>query len=892
MNLHTPNLSSAVKAAIVSLAVVMSYVQAPGCLCAPLEITVPTRTVKDAFYHQRIMPDRRRLMIALSGGGDRGLAQVGVLEILEEAGLKPDGITGVSIGALVGGLYAAGYTTSQITARLAQLDWSGILLDRPERKTLLLARKDEQARHLLSLRLGKHLTPVIPGAIAPGQKLYMSLLDLTLDIPCRTDGDWSNLRIPLQILATDLKTGRGVVFNSGDLTPGIRGSISMPLLFDPFQYDTLQLIDGGITNNIPVKLARTAENDVVLAVNTTSPLRSTAPPVQPWRIVDQVTSIMEKEADARSLDEADIVVSPQLGNIFIVEPEQVDDVVDAGRRAMETVLPDLQRLLKRPVQEDDTVFIRFSRVDFNGGASPAPPPFHEGSDLNGGAEIGEIRDYLWRLYRDGTVRNVHARYDSSNSVLSIKVIRTHRLTGVEFSGEPLIPDSILVEPFKPLLGRLLNLDTAAVALCNVLSLQRRAGFPLTTVSAVSFDTTTGKLDLKMDAGCLGGIRFVGLKKVAEGWIRHEIPLERGQPVTRQGVVKGTANLYATGLFRNVHPVLSRNRRGSGYWTLEVHVSEHPSPPVLLGLAYQSEQLTRGFIELVHPYSFYYAARTVLFTSFGKMDTEYRISTLTDKLFGLPLTYNLSMAYNMRKRTSYDSDHNSAGDYRQTRWGGSIQVGGHILTWGMLTFACRWEKHENHYPAKDEFYSLGAINARFAIDTQDRTVFPKHGIRLESMYESASDYLGSDRKFNRFLGSFDGCATAFRRHTLSLHFRGATSDRTTPSDEQFRLGGIHSFPGLHLDEKVGQMQIAGGVEYRLDLISRILAESYVGLRYDIAGSWRDPEAQITRRDWMHSSGIYLALDTMLGPVIIQWGHLFDIGPSPMQDILFIQIGNQF
>ncbi len=885
-------LASFIKAVFSGLATIMIFLQPSDCHGAPLEITIPTRSVRNKFYSNRNIPNSRRLILALSGGGDRGLAQIGALEVLEEAGLKPDGITGVSIGALVGGLYAAGYTTSEITERLRRLDWGGILLDRPERNTLILARKDEQARHLLTLRLGKSLKPVVPGAISPGQKLYMSLLDLTLDSPYRTGGDWSELKIPLQILTTDLKTGAGIVFNSGDMTPGIRGSISMPLLFDPFQYDTLQLIDGGITSNIPVGIARASDDDIVVAVNTTSPLRSTEPPVQPWRIVDQVTTILEREADVRSLDEADIVVSPQLGDLFTVEPNMVDEVVDAGRRAMQAALPDLQELLRRPVQDNDTVFIKFKHIEFkcNQAYTLIQPP--EEWHIHDGARLGDIRDYLWQVYRNGTVRDARARYDSSRSTLTIEILGTHLLSEAVLSGDPLLPDSILKKPLEPLFDKPLDFDSADVALGRILSLHRQAGFPLTTISDVVFDTTSGLLSVKIDAGRLGDIRLVGIKRVPEGWITREIPLERGQPVTKNRILKGTANLYATGLFRSVHPVLTRNEQSGGLWTLEVHVSEQPASPVLLGLAYQSERLTRGFVELVYPNPFYYAARTVIFASFGWRDVEYRISTLTDKLFGFPFMYDLSLSYNMSRRVVYDDSHKDIGTKREAHWGGSAQIGGHLPTWGMLMFTGRWERHENHYPGRDALYSLGAIGTRLAIDTQDRTVFPNHGVRLEAGYETAGFYLGSDRIFNRFWGSFNGCETPFRRHTLCLRFRGATCDRTTPLDERFRLGGISSFSGLHLDERIGAMLLTGGLEYRFDLISRILADSYIGLRYDVAGCWSDPEAQISRQDWMHSSGVYFALNTLLGPMIIQWGHLFDIGHLPKQNILFVQLGNQF
>jgi len=876
----------------------------PDCTGIPNEITIGTHQVVNPYYEDLVRPDRPRLMLALSGGGERGLAHIGVLIALEEADVRIDGITGVSIGALIGGLYAAGFTPEEIVHRLEKVDWSGIILDKLERRTLILARKEDNSRHLLTLRLGKDLAPVVPGAISPGQKLYMNLLDLTLDAPYRTAGDWSDLKIPLQILATDLKTGEGVVFRSGDLTPCMRGSISMPLLFDPFVYDTLQLIDGGITSNIPVEIARLSPDDIVLAVDATSPLSQPTPPIKPWQIVEQVTTILERKADANSVNSADLVIKPDIAGELEAAPDEFSSAIEAGRKTMKKALPELRRLLGRSQPENDTTLLSFNSVEYSSDASrefPVPGNWFDA----GGVETGRIRSFLRGVYNNGTVRKARAFFDSSSATLTLEIITTHRLDETRFTGSQLLPASMLVKSFEPLYDKPLNVDSVETALEVVLRLHRKAGFSLTTISGIDFDTSSGILSINIDPGILECIRFHGIKRVPEYWLKKEIPLKYGQPITRKGILKGTANLYATGLFRSVQPVLTRESDSDSGWTLEVYVSEHPALPVRLGLSYQgehfsnqAERLTQGFIELIYPSTFNYAARTVLFASFGWRDSEYRISNLADKLFGYPVMYDLSLSYHFRERIMFDEFHDETGIYRETSWGVRFLTGGHAPTWGLISFSGRMQRHENNYPERPECperketYNLTAIGTRLTIDTHDRAPFPNDGVQLKADYETAGSYLGSERVFNRLWGSFDGYVTPFRRHTLNFRISGRTADRTTPFDERFRLGGINSFPGLHLDEIVEAMQIQTGIGYRFDLISRIVADSYIGLRYDVAGSWDDPEAQITRHDWMQSAAIYFALDTLLGPIIFQWGHLIDRGPLPAQNILFIQVGNRF
>ena len=707
-------------------------------------------------------------------------------------------------------------------------------------------------------------------------------------------------QIPLQILTTDLHTGEGVVFRSGDLTPGLRGSISMPLLFDPFVYDTLQLIDGGITSNIPVEIARLSPDNIVLAVDATSPLSQPTPPIKPWQIVEQVTTILEREADANSLNSADLVIKPDITGELETATDEFSSAIEAGRKAMEKALPELKHLLGRSQPENDTAFLSFNSVEYSPDASrefPVPGNWFDA----GGAETGRIRSFLREVYNNGTVRKARAFFDSSRATLTLEIITTHRLDETRFPGGQLLPESMLVKSFEPLYGKPLNMDSIETALEVVLRLHRKAGFSHATVPqcGIDFDTSSGILSINIDPGILGCIRFYGIKRVPEYWLTKEIPLKYGQPITRKGILKGAANLYATGLFRSVQPVLVKETDSDSRWTLEVHVSEHPALPVRLGLSYQgehfsnqAERMTRGFIELIYPSTFNYAARTVLFASFGWRDSEYRISNLADKLFGYPVMYDLSLSYHFRRRIMFDERHDETGIYRETSWGVRFLVGGHAPTWGLISFSGRMQRHENNYPERKENYNLTAIGTRLTIDTHDRAPFPNNGVQLEVDYETAGSYSGSERVFNRLWGSFSGYATPIRRHTLNFRISGRTADRTTPFDERFRLGGINSFPGLHLDEIVGAMQIQTGIGYRFDLISRIVADSYIGLRYDVAGSWDDPEAQITRHDWMQSAAIYFALDTLLGPIIFQWGHLIDRGPLPSQNILFIQVGNRF
>ena len=881
---HRPGVGTQSEFNLLTILIFLCLINVPQA--AVKEITIETETIPGLYPVERHIPKTPKLCLALSGGGIRGLSHIGVLRALEEAGIKPRGIAGVSSGALVGGLYAAGFTVKEISDLAQKMDFSGVLLDEPDRSALVLARKEEYSRHLLTFRLDSRFSPVVPGAISPGQRLYHLLITLTLATPYRLSGHWDELPVSLRILSTDMVTGSGFVFDSGDVTPAIRASSSLPLIFDPLVLDSLLLIDGAITTNIPVEIARRMGGDVVVAVDATSPLRNYKIPYKPWQVIDQVTTILEHETDSLSMSRADFVISPNLGEASNIAQEDVGWLIESGAEATTKAIPRLKDLLRPPSESEDEILLPCREVIIPDGLVGNE---FENLTEDGNISVGQVKDVLRGLYRDGSVKNAWAEHDSAQGVLSIHVERYPNFTDVKFTGDKLLPDSLLTRGFDGLTGKPLDLEKTRNRLEGVLRSYRHEGYPVAQISDLHFDDATGILTVHINPGYLSRIEFIGLDRVPESWLAKEIPLKIGLPITRRGVLKGMNNLYGTGLFRSVYPVLCVE--SDSVWVLEIHITEQQTPLIRFGLAYLGERMTRGFSELIYPSPFNYSGSAKLFASVGQRDDEYRITIADDKVLGKPLSYNLIIGYELRRRSRRDN-HIVIDRYSELRRGGRLGIGVQAVKWALATLTARWEQHDNGYSHSHQKYNITAIGARLVVDTQDRYPYPNRGIRMNGDVETAFTYDGITREFSRLWGTWEGTATVIPRHAISLRIYGATAEATTPFDEEFRLGGMHSFPGLHLDEMIGTTQALGGLEYRFDLISRVLADSYIGLRWDIAGSWEDPEARLTRRDWMQSATLYFAFDTLFGPFQIQWGHLLPKGAMSKQDILFIQAGNQF
>jgi NTE family protein len=196
--------------------------------------------------HSQDSPLRPRVGLVLSGGGAHGIAHLGVLKVMEEAGLRPDCISGVSMGSIVGGMYALGYSTDSILSILKSIDWGDALSNRiPENKVIFL-EKEFIGNSILSLPLSKNKI-MLPSGLINGQVIENTLSYYAW--PAADINDFSKLPIPFTCLAADLISFRKIELNKGYLPDAIRASSSVPSIFTPLKSDSLLLVDGGLLRN-------------------------------------------------------------------------------------------------------------------------------------------------------------------------------------------------------------------------------------------------------------------------------------------------------------------------------------------------------------------------------------------------------------------------------------------------------------------------------------------------------------------------------------------------------------------------------------------------------------------------------------------------------------------
>lgn len=288
---------------------------------------------------------RPKTCLVLGGGGARGAAHIGVLKVLEREHVPIDCITGTSMGAIVGGMYAAGYHVDEIEAILDGIDWKDMFSDDPPRDELPMRRKQDELRFLGGIELGLRDGRIaLPRGAVQGQKLQLLLRRLllsTLDI-----GNFNSLPIPFRAIATDIGSGNRVVFSHGDLAMAIRASMSVPGAFAPIHYQGHLLVDGGISDNVPVDVARAMGAQRLIVVNVSQPLADEKTLNSPFSIANQMlTALMKRQTDFQlaSLGPDDVLLTPDLGDLDSTAFERSRDAVAIGEATANAAVAQLRR---------------------------------------------------------------------------------------------------------------------------------------------------------------------------------------------------------------------------------------------------------------------------------------------------------------------------------------------------------------------------------------------------------------------------------------------------------------------------------------------------------------------------------------------------------------------
>lgn len=358
---------------------------------------------------------RPKVGVVLSGGGAKGMAHIGALKVIEEAGIPIDIIVGTSMGSIIGGLYSIGYTAAQLDSIVMSQDWNILLSDKAYRKKLDFQTKEHSSHYILSVPFFEKPQDLISGGVIKGRNIGHMLWQLTEGY--HDSLDFRKLPVPFACVSQDLVTGDEIVFESGVLPIAIRSSMSIPGVFAPVSLNDRVLIDGGIVNNYPVDIARKMGADIIIGVDVQDPMKS-AKELQGSILaqLSQLIDIQSKDRWQQNIGNSDVYIKVNVKgyNTASFTTIAIDSLIERGEQAARMQMDTLHGIARE---------VAGKGIPTN---RPVPPYYH--AIQSGNADTGHKKHLSTLVGKEPTnFINLGLRFD--NEVLAALLFNGQILLG-------------------------------------------------------------------------------------------------------------------------------------------------------------------------------------------------------------------------------------------------------------------------------------------------------------------------------------------------------------------------------------------------------------------------------------------------------------------------------
>ncbi|MDW8272411.1 MAG: patatin-like phospholipase family protein [Bacteroidota bacterium] len=815
---------------------------------------------------------RPRWVLVLSGGGARGLAQIGVLRVLEQERLYPAAVVGTSIGAVIGALWCAGYSADEIDSIVRRVEWQDLFRigDERSREELFLDQKVEYDRTVFSVRM-QDFQPLIPEAISSGQRLELLLAELLWRAPIACNSSFDRLRIPFRAVATDLVRGETVVLRQGDLVTAVRASSTFPLRYTPIRQDSAVLVDGGLLANIPVEVAYAEFHpDFVVAVNTTAPLQPRSALDKPWNVADQVVTLMMQRLNAAATRAAWLTITPSLEDHATLDFSRFEWLVAQGEIACRAVVTRLQAELER--QQQRAIGHLGSSLTRRMATSVAALPTP--SDLLFG-EYGSTAALVEMVERYGAVI---CRLDSSGEIAEIMPSPERKIAAVAGPSEQ----------WAASLNALVGCSySRALADSLTHALQRRLrqeGLAAARVR-ITFDSIQHLLHVVLDSGRLRAVELVGNCSATDLVVQRELRTPIGEPIRTAALLESWERLLATDLFSHVLLSVRYIDDQSDAVALRVQVRERGSQLLRIGGRIDNERNVQPTAELADLNLLSSGIRATARIGGGGRNSIGMLRLDVPRILDSYWTASIEGYWDSRNIYLYRLiDNLPPARYERVRIGERIEqhlgirasVGSNVETLGKVVVTLRYEGQRGFrlgdYVQSRRFAPLLALGWSTTLDNEDRADFPSRGSYLRLAIERTILDAPGWLQFFKTEAMLRMTHTLARHHAVRWSVRFGIAANTLPLPEAFNLGGEDLFYGMREEEERGRQLALGQLEYRLRSPIELVFPTYLSLRYDIGAVWQIVQA-VKFDNLKHGVGLMLAFDTPIGPARFSLGRAF-------------------
>jgi len=818
------------------------------------------------FYHVNQV-GREGIALALSGGGARGLAQIGVLEVLEEHNIPVTFIAGTSMGAVIGGLYCSGYSPFELHRLALDIDWDDLFSSAPIRSSILVSAKGRPEKALIKIGF-ENWQPALPRGITSAQKLSNLLTRLCFRSGVRSSISFDLLEPPFRAVATDLVTGKLEVISSGDLAEAMRASMAFPVGFTPVFTEGRLYVDGGLIVPIPVSVCKDLTKSPVVAINTTSPLLPIEDISNAIDMFNQSSTIMSLPNLEDQIRLADIVINPVIDSYKNSDFDKTEIIIEAGRQAALKMLPEIQKLLVQRQTAGGIVFA-IDQTTLTG-LKNMPDAFFQ-SMLFQAENISEsaIKGNLSLINKSGYIRQARAELRPKSDQFDLCYILKDnpRIRGFYFSGLTVFSPQTITKHVKARPGQVANHNLLVEDIKRIEKLYASSGYTLARVKFPHINPNTGIVSFAIEEGRINKINVTGNKRTKDWIIMRDFHLQPGKIFTANKAQRSLDDLYATGLFETVK--MTANPCSSGV-DLKIKVEEKSFDYLRTGMRFDNEYRTAGFIDLVGSNLMGTGNEVYLSGQFGEKKRSYQFNAKADRVFKTYLTYKLTFAHSLFKRNFY-IDHEHVRNLKETSTGFDFEIGQQFPRLGKVSAILNMTRHiyDSPYQSGRTDRRRTSVSIQSLVDTFDSLPLPESGKLHFIDLEMAGDILGGEIVYTKFYT----CIEAYYPLMAGFNFHPRAElgffNRTPPYFKLFSLGGRNSFYGLFEHELTGAKIFSGSMEFR----KRITEHLFITGRYDSGEVW-DKLQSIRFDQLQHGFGGSIILKTLIGPIGLAYGRTTD------------------
>ena len=368
--------------------------------------------------------------LVLSGGGARGFAHVGVLKVIDELNIKIDYIAGTSIGAVVGALYAQGYSAIEIEEILLNDYFEDVIEGKISREDLYIGEKRWLPSSNYYFDISENFTPKLPRSLFLGNRLTNKFFQYYF--PSTDCNDFDDLHVPFRTVATDIVTGEKKVFDSGSLHEAVRASASVPSLIAPFELENKLYVDGGVRANFPTEVVREMGADIVIGIRVNTGLKEEDELNSLLQIYDQTLNISIADNVGQSLKLCDILIQPKLEDINVSDFKMRNEIISLGECAAREQVEQLNELAKnsRPYLKKNLENMTFGKIEVEGNSHLSSTKVREfvGLKKDIAYSCEDICDAIEHAYCSKLFDVIYPTIESKNNIniLTLKILEAKR----------------------------------------------------------------------------------------------------------------------------------------------------------------------------------------------------------------------------------------------------------------------------------------------------------------------------------------------------------------------------------------------------------------------------------------------------------------------------------